>query len=772
MPQTHCDGLDSELQAYQCWQQLGRLQSERDDHSASAYSLARATIFLARFDWDAALQGVIEVGHELAAARQLSKAARAFGLAIRLGGGFQAYYQLGVSLGRMERMEQANLAFSAARHLQPSHAPTYRALALTESRPERAVEALRTALRLSPHFDEAEFDLGVSLQRISQPWWALAAYDNLLQRSPQHHSAHANRGTVLRELGRVSEAATAYSHALKIAPHFPEVYNNMAVLATGALQQPKLALEYVQAGRTLAPSSLNWATPAGLALTMLRRYSEAAAEFESGLHAQMSRREAFDSSPRADAVCYLTIARMRIADWRSSEVLLHEARNALERGRCAESWDPIYGLAAPLQPTLLLHLAHLSAKRRIAKAQAILHSSGTTNDGKDHVRTGAASDSRPIGGGPLRVGFMSADFRWHVMAFLTLGFVRECARGYTKHGGPGIAAKEAILRQELVSPVDVSTATSAVRRLKDLEVYAISLSPDDGTAWRARFVEAVDSSEDDPSAHPGEHRHSHFLDLSNVKDAGDAARRIAALGLHALVDLNGYTTNERAELLALRPAAVSMHAIGYPGTMGADFVPYMVLDRYAAPPVLHAALSEKIIFQPHCYQVNDHRSVLLRPRGEKHGSSRATGPVPTLANFNQLYKVSRTAGELWCGALLRLPRVRLLLLQQPAQGEPYLRAELASCGINKRWRVTFAPLLPDISKHLDRTADAELVVDTPEYNTHTTGSDALWAGTPLLSVPGGQMASRVGASLLRASGTLSGHVHALRGYADTAVLLM
>jgi protein O-GlcNAc transferase len=323
-----------------------------------------------------------------------------------------------------------------------------------------------------------------------------------------------------------------------------------------------------------------------------------------------------------------------------------------------------------------------------------------------------------------------------------------------------------------------------------LEVWTLSLSADDDSGWQPRFVHAAAAGR-------------RFVNLSEIIDlAGTsaAADRIASLGLDVLIDLNGYTTDERAELLAMGLAPVVMHAVGYPGSMGASFVPYMLLDRYAAPPLATArareALSERLVLQPHCYQVNDHGRHPLppshaqqlqpqqpqQPQPQQQPQQQQQPPPPQqppssqrpiLINFNQAYKLSRVAGELWCAALLRSgPDSRLWLLRQPDDAEPFLRAELAACGVHERRRVMFAPMVADIPGHLARVATASLGVDTPEYNTHTTGSDALWGGVPMVSAPGEPMAARVASSLLKATAMSSGVVGGLKEYVDAVAALV
>ena len=308
-------------------------------------------------------------------------------------------------------------------------------------------------------------------------------------------------------------------------------------------------------------------------------------------------------------------------------------------------------------------------------------------------------------------------------------------------------------------------------------MFAFGLNSDDGSEWRRGIVRSVERG-----APSGDSR---FIDLSGMS-AKRAVARLKEAKLQLLIDFNGFTTDEHAEFLATRPAAVVMQAVGYPGTMGSRFVDYILLDRNAAPPHAASAISERMVLIPNCYQVNSHR---LHPlphappgsRGEE-GQSEVGASIPLaagdsprqllqLVNFNQLYKLSSAVFSPWCSALARSPHTALWLLRQPPEGEPLLRAELASCGIAHARRLHFADLLADIPAHLTRTSRAHLLVDTPEYNCHTTGSDALWAGVPSLTVAGAQMASRVGKSLVQASSVAPGLTRSMREYTSLAVYL-
>ena len=251
-------------------------------------------------------------------------------------------------------------------------------------------------------------------------------------------------------------------------------------------------------------------------------------------------------------------------------------------------------------------------------------------------------------------------------------------------------------RQRHVSPSENVSGG----RVPQFDVFAFALNRDDGSAPRQHVVDCVEGpstgeaggADGAQSRARGSSRPTRgstrgltensadsqrrFIDLSGLSAAA-AVAALAAARLHVVVDLNGFTTDERSELLVSKPAPVAMHAVGFPGTMAASFVPYALLDRHASPPRSRAAMSERLVLMPHCYQVNSHAQhevVLPAP-----STDLPAGKV-LLVNFNQLYKMSSVAAALWCSALVTSPRTALWLLRNPADGERNLRAEIASCG--------------------------------------------------------------------------------------------
>jgi len=293
-----------------------------------------------------------------------------------------------------------------------------------------------------------------------------------------------------------------------------------------------------------------------------------------------------------------------------------------------------------------------------------------------------------------RVGYLSADFHGHATAYLAA---------------------------ELFELHDRSR----------FEVFAYSYGPDDRSAIRTRMRRSFDR----------------FIDVCSLSHA-EAAAAIHADGVEILVDLKGYTIHARPEIMALRPAPVQVNYLGYPGTMGADFIDYLVSDRFISAVEQAGDFSEKLVLMPDSYQVNDRR----RPIAETP-SRQALGlpeSVFVFCCFNQSYKILPDVFAVWMRMLEAVPGSVLWLLELNPWTAKNLRREASARGVDPS-RLVFAPPLP-LAEHLGRLAAADLFLDTLPVNAHTTASDALWAGLPLLTCAGEAFASRVAGSLLAAVG--------------------
>ena len=262
------------------------------------------------------------------------------------------------------------------------------------------------------------------------------------------------------------------------------------------------------------------------------------------------------------------------------------------------------------------------------------------------------------------------------------------------------------------------------------EVVAYSYGPDDGSPMRARLTRAFDQ----------------FVDVGKLSHR-EAADRIHQDKIDILIDLKGYTQGSRPMIPAFRPAPVQVGYLGFPATMGADFIDYILVDRSVVPDGEQAFFSEKLVFLPTCYQPNDAR------RGEVTApTSRGDCGLPeesvVLCCFNNSYKISPEIFDIWMRLLNETPESVLWLLATNELARANLRKEAVARGVDPG-RLVFAPLV-SFAAHLERHRHADLFLDTLPCNAHTTASDALWGGLPVLTCRGNTFAGRVAGSLLSA----------------------
>lgn len=297
-------------------------------------------------------------------------------------------------------------------------------------------------------------------------------------------------------------------------------------------------------------------------------------------------------------------------------------------------------------------------------------------------------------GAPLRIAYLSSDFHQHATALLMI---------------------------EMLEAHDGSR----------FELHAYSHGALDDSPMRHRLLRAF----------------HHFHDIRELSDE-QAASAIHADGVDILVDLKGYTAGSRTMLLSWRPAPIQVSFLGYPGTLGRDFVDYLVSDRFVTPHAAQPDYTEALACMPHSYQ--PHGRASLPGHG---GPTRSDVGLPegalVLSCFNQAWKFTPQVFDIWCRVMRAVPHSVLWLLRCD-QAEGNLRQEALARGISPH-RLVFAPDMQQ-EAHLARLPLADLVLDTWPYNAHTTASDALAAGVPLITCAGDTFASRVAGSLLQAVG--------------------
>jgi predicted O-linked N-acetylglucosamine transferase (SPINDLY family) len=312
----------------------------------------------------------------------------------------------------------------------------------------------------------------------------------------------------------------------------------------------------------------------------------------------------------------------------------------------------------------------------------------------------------------LRVGYLSSDLRSHAVGFLTAEVFELHDRGKV-----------------------------------EVFAYYCGIKPED--PHKARIRGAVE----------------HWIDIADMSDK-DAARRIVADGIDILVDLNGYSRDARTGLFALRPAPILVNWLGYPGTMASAHHHYIIADDFIIPPEHEVYFTEKVLRLP-CYQPNDRKRHIAPPKSRADEGLPAQGVV--YCCFNMLAKVTPEMFERWLAIIGRVPGSVLWLLGAAEETQGRLAAVAAERGI-ARDRLVFAGQRPN-PDHLARFALADVFLDTLPYGAHTTASDAMWMGVPVVTIAGRGFAARVCGSLVTAAGVPELVAPDLDAYVETAVAL-
>ena len=250
----------------------------------------------------------------------------------------------------------------------------------------------------------------------------------------------------------------------------------------------------------------------------------------------------------------------------------------------------------------------------------------------------------------------------------------------------------------------------------------------------------------------------HFVEMYG-KSHQEMAQRMRDDEINVLIDTTGYTMNMCTEVFAIGPSPIQVQFHGFPGTMGAEFMHYLAADRYAAPADHAQQFSERLMLLPNTYLTNDHR----QSRREVYltGTDPVHGPAPTraefgfseddviLCSFNQLYKIEPRVFATWMRILKRVPRAKLWLLRFTEQGVDKLRKSAGKLGVDPT-RLVFHDQFPR-EREFRIKGLAELFLDTPLFNAHTTAGDVLWSGVPILTLPGENFAQRVASGMLRSA---------------------
>ena len=602
-----------------------------------------------------------------------------------------------------------------------------------------ALLALRRAAAISPEIPDVHLNLGNLLAVRGEEKEALACYNKVLAAQDDHAGAWFNIGKLHGSQGRFEQAASALQRAASLQPNDPEAQNDLGIVYERLRRFDDAAASYRRAVQIDPGHAHAWKNLALL--------GSAQGHVKEAI---LAYRKALDISPR-DASVHNDLG-TALRDSGDFEGAIAAYRQAITID--PHSAAPLYNLAETLKVPGRFDEAIAAYERALALQPDYFQAlSGLTYlrqhicawDGIETLWERLRRDAfgRPgSGASPFSVLCMPTS------AEEQLACSQEWARQTLGHWiarrpelGSEVPQRPPRERPRIgyLSWDFHEHATSyLIAELFELhdrdrfEVHAYSYGPDDGSAIRTRIKSACE----------------HFVDIAGDSHL-DAARRIRGDGIDVLVDLKGYTLGSRSQIVALRPAPVQVNWLGFPGTMGTDSVDYIVADPFIVPTGAERHYSERVVRLPDCYQVNDRkRQISDRMSTREENGLPAAGVV--LCCFNQTAKILPDVFACWMRIMRAVPGSVLWLLESNRWAAENLRRAAAAHGIPGD-RLLFAPRRP-LAEHLARYRAADLAVDTFPYTSHTTASDALWVGCPLVTRVGDTFVSRVAGSILRNAG--------------------
>lgn len=665
-------------------------------------------------------EAFLAIGNALRQQGKLAEAMASYRSAIAAKADYaEAHNNVGVLLQMQGLLEQATSAYRDAVALRPAYAEAQFNLgAVLHDRHELdgAEAAYRRVILLAPGIAAAHNNLGTVLKDKNLSEEALAAFETAIRLNEDYAEAFYNRGTVLQQQARLEEALAAYGRAIGLRHDYTEAINNAGIV----LQELGRVGEAVELYRRLlerVPDHAGAYNNMGTALLALGNPDKALAALQQALTRQPDFPEAFYNLGNAwrelgnlsEAIAaYRTALRLRpgYAD-AFSQLVYHRALACEWTDHEAEQEKLIEMARAGVRvPPFYLLSTKASASDQLSCGR---HWIKPITPPRQVVFSHAVS----VETARIRVGYLSGDFHQHATAQLMA---------------------------ELFESHDRSR----------FEVFAYSYGPDDGSPLRARLQTAFD----------------HFVDI-HARSHREAAELIHGDKVDILIDLKGYTHQARPAISAYRPAPVQVSYLGYPATMGADFIDYIMVDPLVVPASQQAFFSEKLVHLPGCYQVNDRQREVAQAVSRQSCGLPAEGLV--FCSFNNSYKLSPAIFDIWMRLLRSIPGSVLWLLEanELVKGNLGLEAEKRGVAAN---RLVFAPIVGP-AEHLGRHRHADLFLDTLPCNAHTTAGDALWAGLPVLTCRGDTFAGRVAGSLLMAMGMPELVTGSLEAYEQAALAL-
>lgn len=632
--------------------------------------------------------------------------------------------QLLTNLGRLE-LQLGNVSVGVSLLKQSIHADKkqpqallYLANGLFQLKHYHEAEIkYKSAIEIHINYLEAYFNLGILYQATNKLTEALNVYDKALQLKADYAEAYNNRGNILKNMGRFNEALADFEQALKINAHYLDAYYNRANTLYSLRRYDEALIAYNHV-LSINNNDVDAICNRGNTLAELGRLVEALDSFNYAIVIHPDFAEAYynranvlkDLNRHEDALVDITKALALKPDF---DFLLGDQLHLMMH-LC--SWQNLEPLLEKLVKAVLNNqkvvmpfatlslIDDLTIQRKIAEIYTQFK----------HSAQPTLASPPYIQHKKIRIAYFSGDFHNHATMHLMADIFEQHDR-------------------------------------MQFEVYAFSFGPEKQDVWRARAVKAFD----------------HFIDVRLLSDM-EVVKVAKDLEIDIAIDLKGFTQDARTDIFTHRVAPIQVNYLGYPGTMGCEFIDYIIADTTLIPQQSQQFYSEKVIYLPGCYQANSSE----REISDKAFAREDVG-LPNegfiFCCFNNSYKITPSIFSCWMNILKQVEGSVLWLFKSNESAEVNLRKEAELRGVEGS-RLVFAGVLP-VEAHLKRIQLADLFLDTHPYNAHTTASDALRVGLPVLTLTGETFAARVATSLLTAINMTEMIVTSYDEYATLAVEL-
>jgi predicted O-linked N-acetylglucosamine transferase (SPINDLY family) len=554
------------------------------------------------------------------------------------------------------------------------------------------------ALELDPGDLETWSNKGSVLNELKRFEEAITHYDKALSLKPDYAQGWSNKGVTLHELKRFEEAITHYDKALSLKPDYAQGWSNKGN-TLHELKRYDEALAHFDKALTLKPDYAQGWSNKGITLNELKRYDEALAHYDKALNLKPNYYEAWSNKGIAlnllkkhseSAKCFQKAMDLNIEDSYLLGVVQHQMMLGCDWSNYEKNINEIF------------HLANQGRKgaepfgfQGIASSEKLLKKCAELYSNDKFPPLGNLSKFSRYKHHKIRIGYLCGEFRNQATSILM-------------------------------------TRVWELHNESKFEIFAFDNGWDDGSKYRQRIMGAF----------------SNIFDVSRLSDL-DAAKLIQQNEIDILVNLNGFFGFGRQGIFSYKPAPIQVNYLGFPGTMGIKYMDYIIADKVVIPEESKIHYVEKLVYLPNSYQANDDTRKISDRKFLKAELGLPKDAF-VFACFNNNYKITPTIFDSWMRILSLVQGSILWLLADNPIAKDNLIKEAFTRGIDS-CRLVFAERLP-ISEHLARHDLADLFLDTLPYNAHTTCSDALWAGLPVLTMMGHTFPGRVSSSLLSAVG--------------------